>query len=163
MEIRLTQGKTPYTVRVERDDDGYRFQMGDRSYSVRLLRTDGGQIAFQIGDQSFTAHVAQVGDDLYVALGAMVHTFSTAAPKARRENSQSSGAESLSATMHGQVVKVLVNEGDMVRKGQALVILEAMKMEIRVSAPHDGQVTRVACTAGQVVERGQTLLSLTAS
>ncbi|GAB4553511.1 MAG: hypothetical protein OHK0023_22720 [Anaerolineae bacterium] len=163
MQVRLTYGKIPYAVRVEQGKDGYRIQIGDRSYLARLLRMEGGQIAFQIGDQSFTAHIAQTGDDLYVALDGMVHTLSTAAPKLRREASPSGGAESLNATMHGQVVKVLVNEGDMVQKGQALIILEAMKMEIRVSAPHDGQVTHLACAVGQVVERGQLLLNFATS
>jgi biotin carboxyl carrier protein len=66
----------------------------------------------------------------------------------------------LEAAMPGQVRAVLVNEGDLVEKGQALALLEAMKMEIRVAAPHAGRVAKVFIAAGQVVDRGQQLFDL---
>lgn len=52
--------------------------------------------------------------------------------------------------------------GDTVTRGQTLVLLEAMKMELRIAAPLDGQVRAVHCAAGQVVERGQILIELQA-
>ncbi len=62
--------------------------------------------------------------------------------------------------MPGIVRQVLVAEGQPVARGQALVLLEAMKMDIRVTAPEAGVVRRVAVTAGQAVERRQTLIEL---
>ena len=62
--------------------------------------------------------------------------------------------------MHSQVVKVLVNEGDSVTLGQTLVLLEAMKMEMRITAPQDGRVVKLLCKAGDIVERGQPLIEL---
>ena len=62
--------------------------------------------------------------------------------------------------MPGLVLDVLVNEGDPVAKGDTLVLLEAMKMELRISAPGDGRVAKVLCQAGQVVERGQVLVEI---
>jgi biotin carboxyl carrier protein len=62
--------------------------------------------------------------------------------------------------MPGRVLDVLVAEGDSVQKGDTLVLLEAMKMELRVQAPVDGQIACVLCAAGQVVERGQLLVEL---
>jgi biotin carboxyl carrier protein len=47
-----------------------------------------------------------------------------------------------------------------VQKGDTLVLLEAMKMELRIQAPGDGEIARVHCRAGQVVERGQLLVEL---
>ncbi len=62
--------------------------------------------------------------------------------------------------MPGIVRRVLVAEGQLVARGEALLLLEAMKMEIRISAPEDGVVRRVAVSAGQAVERGQELVQL---
>lgn len=62
--------------------------------------------------------------------------------------------------MPGLVRSVLVREGDSVEKGQALVLLEAMKMEIRVAAPHAGKVIEVLVAAGETVDRGQRLIEL---
>jgi biotin carboxyl carrier protein len=58
------------------------------------------------------------------------------------------------------VLDVLVAVGDEVKKGETLVLLEAMKMELRIQAPRDGFVTRVGCEPGQVMEKGQLLVEL---
>ena len=65
--------------------------------------------------------------------------------------------------MPGRVLDVLVRAGDVVRKGDTLVLLEAMKMELRIAAPADGSVVHVRCAAGDVVERGQVLVELQAA
>lgn len=62
--------------------------------------------------------------------------------------------------MPGQVRAVNVQPGDSVTKGQVLVVLEAMKMEIRLQAPFEGQVLAVDVTLGQTVEREQILVKL---
>jgi methylmalonyl-CoA carboxyltransferase 1.3S subunit len=53
-----------------------------------------------------------------------------------------------------------VSEGDTVERGQTLVILEAMKMELRVTAPEAGRVKRLLVQMGDVVERGQALVEI---
>lgn len=62
--------------------------------------------------------------------------------------------------MPGLIVDVLVKEGDEVARGAALVVLEAMKMETRLTAPATGRVRCVHCAKGQTVERGQVLVEL---
>ncbi len=62
--------------------------------------------------------------------------------------------------MTGRVVAVHVQEGDLVEKGQPLVVVEAMKMEHVLRAPRAGQVRKVACTAGQLVEGSAELVEL---
>ncbi|MCO1654596.1 acetyl/propionyl/methylcrotonyl-CoA carboxylase subunit alpha [Pseudonocardia humida] len=66
-------------------------------------------------------------------------------------------AGSLLAPMPGGVVRVLAAEGDAVAAGQALVVLEAMKMEHTVVAPVDGVVSGIAVAAGDQVDTGQVL------
>ena len=58
----------------------------------------------------------------------------------------------------GNVFTVLVSEGDTVEEGQALLVLEAMKMETKVSAPTAGRVTQVCIKEGDVVAVGDDLL-----
>jgi propionyl-CoA carboxylase alpha chain len=64
---------------------------------------------------------------------------------------------SLTAAMPGSVVRVLVDEGDVVAAGQPLVVLEAMKMEHTIAAPAAGTVTSVAVAVGSQVETGSLL------
>jgi 3-methylcrotonyl-CoA carboxylase alpha subunit len=62
--------------------------------------------------------------------------------------------------MPGKIVQVLVEEGAKVEKGQALMILEAMKMEHTIAAPGRGIVAKIGFRAGDQVPEGSALLSL---
>ena len=62
--------------------------------------------------------------------------------------------------MPGQVRELLVTAGETVTRGQTLLLLEAMKMEIRITAPSDGRVKRLLVAAGDVVDRGQRLVEM---
>ena len=64
------------------------------------------------------------------------------------------------APLMGQVLAVQAEPGDRVEKGAVLVVLESMKMEIRVTAPGDGEVKAVHCQVGGNVERGATIVEL---
>ena len=80
----------------------------------------------------------------------------TPAPAA---TSSSSGFE-VKATLPGAVFKVVSNVGQVVKKGDVLLVLEAMKMEIEIVAPQDGTVSAILVQQGDNVEDGQTLVVL---
>lgn len=71
-----------------------------------------------------------------------------------------SGEFQLKAPMPGLVVAVPVAEGDEIKKGQVLLILESMKMQNELKSPRDGTVGRIRVRAGESVEQKQTLLSI---
>jgi biotin carboxyl carrier protein len=70
------------------------------------------------------------------------------------------GPAHLVAPMPGLIVRVHVSEGDQVRPGQGLVVMEAMKMENELRAPVAGTIRRVLTAPGSVVEKGATLLEM---
>ena len=82
-----------------------------------------------------------------------------AAPAAAAPVAAGAG-ESITSPMPGNILAVNVAAGDMVKKGQVLMILEAMKMENEIMAPHDGKVTAVAVTKGAAVESGALLCTI---
>ena len=65
---------------------------------------------------------------------------------------------SLAAPMPATVVSINVTAGQTVKAGDVLVVLEAMKMELAVTAPHDGQVREVRCRVGELVQPGVALV-----
>ena len=71
-----------------------------------------------------------------------------------------SGAAEIKSVMPGVVKELRVGEGDPVHEGQALLILEAMKMENEIRAPHDGTVKALHVEAGAAVEKGAALVTL---
>jgi len=66
----------------------------------------------------------------------------------------------IKAGLPGSIFKVLVKEGDTVAKGQAVIIIEAMKMEIEVTSPQEGVVSAVKVKQGDTVVNGQLLVVL---
>ena len=70
------------------------------------------------------------------------------------------GAETVKAPMPGTIMDVKVQNGQSVKKGDVLVILEAMKMENEIMAPRDGVVASVNTSKGSSVNSGDVLLSL---
>lgn len=75
-------------------------------------------------------------------------------------DSSSSTQNEIKATMPAGVFKILVKVGDTVGKGQTLIILEAMKMEIPIESPNAGVVSEIFVSQGETVEDGQVLLKL---
>jgi glutaconyl-CoA/methylmalonyl-CoA decarboxylase subunit gamma len=88
-------------------------------------------------------------------------SVSAAPEKAVQANAPAAhGTTKINAPMPGSIVKVIVKKGDAVKKGQSLLILEAMKMENEITAPSDGKVSDIKVIKGDCVNLGQTLIEL---
>jgi 3-methylcrotonyl-CoA carboxylase alpha subunit len=132
----------------------------------------------RIGDAVVRIHVASDGsvrvagtshtqawaitsqDRRWVFIDGEIYTFEVEQPALRRRRS---GAHpgSLTAPMPATVRKIAVASGDTVHRGDVLIVLEAMKMELPVRAPSDGVVQNVNCREGDMVQAGQTLAEIT--
>lgn len=159
-------GGTSHTVSVEAQADGStRVMLDGRALTVTARRFDGGWLLTLAGRQ-VRVYTAARGNERYAALAGDSFTL-TVPESAQGAAGRGTGARrtgavdgSLTAQMPGQVREVLVQAGETVTRGQTLLLLEAMKMEIRVTAPADGLVNQVLVDAGAVVDRGQVLVEL---
>ena len=70
------------------------------------------------------------------------------------------GAVKVNAPMPGKILAVKANAGQDVKKGDVIIVLEAMKMENDIVAPQDGTIASVSCAVGDSVEAGALLASL---
>ena len=70
------------------------------------------------------------------------------------------GAETVKAPMPGKILSVAVSAGQAVKKGETLLILEAMKMQNEIAAPHDAVVSEVRVSANQTVSTGDDMVVL---
>ena len=100
-----------------------------------------------------------------IATGTPVVAAPVAAPKAApapaaAPKSAGAGSVKVNAPMPGKIVAVKANAGDTVKKGQVILVLEAMKMENDIVAPQDGTVASIDTAVGNAVEAGETLATL---
>src|SRR5205085_9644778 len=70
------------------------------------------------------------------------------------------GSVPVPAPLQGTIVTIDVAEGDLVRPGQQIAVLESMKMEHLVNAPHGGRVTKIASSSGTTLMQGEAILFL---
>jgi len=142
---------------------GYRATIGDNFIDVEILRVDAerGQLELLIDDQRVTAYVSSDGAKRWVTInGQTVMLTKPAAGTRKSSHGHHHAAGELTAPMPGQVRAVNVSEGEAVTKGQTLILLEAMKMEIRIQSPSAGTVSRLFVKQGQTVEREQMLIEI---
>lgn len=92
--------------------------------------------------------------------GAPVAAKAPAAPAAAPKAGGAAGSIKVEAGAAGKIFKVEANVGQAVKKGDAVIILEAMKMEIPVVAPEDGTVASIDVAVGDTVEAGAVLATL---
>ena len=83
-----------------------------------------------------------------------------AAPAAAPKAAAGAGSKKVAAGAAGKVFKIEAKVGQAVKKGDAVVIIEAMKMEIPVVAPEDGTVASIDCNVGDAVDAGAVLATL---
>lgn len=80
-------------------------------------------------------------------------------PTSRRRH-RAGEHESLTAPMPATVVKIPVEEGQTVTRGETVLLLEAMKMELPLRTAHDGTVVAIRCVEGELVQPGVTLIEI---
>ena len=151
------------TVALQRQHDGaMALHIGDQhwAYAARPLGPE--RYALQVGAQHLTATVYARGERyaVYTPAGsALVAAFDPLAHAG--QGGDGAGADGrLTAPMPGKVVGFLAQVGDRVQRGQALAVMEAMKMEHTISAPRDGVVAELLYAVGDQVAEGGELLRL---
>lgn len=139
--------------------DTYRAALGDKTVEVEILRADAdhGRLDLLIDGERVTAYVSSDNARRWVTVNGRTFVLTKSSGARKRGGGHQHTTGELTAPMPGQVRAVNVSEGEAVAKGQTLMVLEAMKMEIRIQSPVDGVVKVVHVRQGQTVEREQAL------
>ena len=148
MTLTLVHGEREYKVDILTDG---LIRIDDRTYVVRSER-DG---IVRIG--GLTLWVAATPDARWVFLNGRVFELSVLRPRARRRVGHDS---SLSAPMPATVRRIAVAVGDVVKAGDVVIVLEAMKMELPIRAAETGTVRAIHCVEGELVQPAVPLLEV---
>ena len=137
-------------------EDGWRLEW-DSIVRTVSAHTNGDTMLLRLDAAAGRVTVINQPPRLIVVLDGANHIIEVIDPLAPPEAS-ASGAGRVIAPIPGRVASLLVQPGDIVKRGQVLLVLEAMKMELPLTAAADGTVSRVRCAAGEMVEEGVELV-----
>jgi geranyl-CoA carboxylase alpha subunit len=129
------------------------------THGLEILALDGTRVRFLCAGLVETARFAWEETALLLALDGVTHRFEDVL-LIPRDGAASAGAGAAVAPMTGTIAAIRVKPGDAVRKGQCLVVLEAMKMEHEVLAARDGRVAAVLVAPGEQVATRKLLVEL---
>lgn len=126
--------------------DVYSIIKDGRSYEVELVKhlPEDKKLVVKVNNTSYTLDIKDKYDELLHSLGL--------------DNLATKKVNDIKAPMPGMVLNILVSEGQEVKKGDALIVLEAMKMENILKSPTDGVIRKIAINKGVAVEKNQLLI-----
>ena len=155
-QYRYTINGHPYEVTIHSaDEEMAEVEVNGHRYSVRLSDETASELAKRISKPTPEPAVA--------ASEAPVPVTPEEAPTAPARQSQpkrTAGGREVIAPLPGLIREVLVAEGDQVKKGQKIMVLEAMKMENEINADSDGMITSLLVAKGDSVQGGDPLATI---
>ncbi len=154
------------TFDIDINEDGRILVNGDpRAIDFRVLRR--GELYSMLLDHLSFEAVVEERDEIYNVLmdGDLYEVEVTDERSRRLANAfmafgDTGGEVSIRAPMPGLIVRVAVEEGQAVSKGETLMILESMKMENELKSPRDGTIHRILVSAGENVEQNKVLVTV---
>lgn len=144
-------------TRVEVRGEACDVWIGERAVGEVTVRRVGDGWVLGVGGRTVRASVTRDGERRWVTVGGKTVVIERDAGRRRGGDTHAGGLES---PLPGRVIAVDVDAGDTVHAGQTLVLIEAMKMEHPIKAPHAGVVVAVRCKGGDMVQPGVALIEL---
>ena len=132
----------------------FQFKIDGKEYKTSVTELEGGITEVTVNGKAYKVEMETPKAATKTA-APKVAVSQAAAPKAA---SAPAGGKKVVSPLPGSIIKVLVAEGQVVKKGDTLLTLESMKMENTVAAECDGTVTKVTVTAGQTVMQDDLLM-----
>ena len=156
--LQFIEENQSHAVQVSYLADGWTIAANGASHTVCCVSQQGNDLVLEMAEQTMKATVVRDGEHFHVFSQGSHTDLHYNDALAHAGEAEAEGGR-LTAPMPGKIVAVLVENGQEVNKGQALLIMEAMKMEHTISAPHDGIVDEVLYAVGDQVTEGAPLLN----
>ncbi|MBR9861413.1 acetyl-CoA carboxylase biotin carboxyl carrier protein subunit [bacterium] len=139
-------GKEVLSDLIKTDKNQYHLLLDNKSYLIEILKKDhlNGNLSLKVNGRVFETHHTFKLEELLKSMG-------LSAGKKKQKD--------IKAPMPGLVLDILIEPGQEVKEGDDLIILEAMKMENVLKAPHEGVIGQISVEKQSKVDKNQVLLS----
>lgn len=166
LDIKVNNRKATVEV-ISQDGNFLEVMVDDRVHKIDLMHTAAGTFSILENGHSYDIELTSVGHPKKYTAHTLYNTFDLEIIDAETQyllNRGSGGLGnsegSIASPMPGKVVKIMVSEGDEIKKGGTAIIISAMKMESEYKAPRDGIIKKVHVNEGDTIEGNQVLIEL---
>ena len=156
--LNLQHQRNEIELAIRTHNDGWNIDVRDNTYRVEILANEGPDSSLLINDLRYESVVLQSANILHVLLDNIPHKFTLLDKGAVSDDSQQR-KDHIVSPMPGKIVSCTARAGQRVKKGETLMVLEAMKMEHALQAPHAGEISEVYFSQDEQVKEGEILLA----
>ena len=162
MKVTLWLKNKEYILNLkERSGDRLMASLNGREYPVYFSVINDNEILLNIGGKIYNTLIDSNSSAYLVYVNGKSYRWEKqSASKILKENKTIKSIKDINTSMPGRIVKVLLKEGDKVKEGQPVLILEAMKMQNEIKSPQSGKLVRIKPKAGDSVEAGSVLFTV---
>jgi len=148
-----------YNVTIEHRDKHYFITYDNSEYKVEAEETRPGQLKIKIGDRLIKSVITEGEKEKFVFVEGQVFRVKPVELTGMKKRKKKEEGD-LSSPISGKVVSIKVKNGDSVKKGEVLMVIEAMKMEYLIRAPYNGKIKNINFKEKDQVEIGQSTIEL---
>ena len=136
----------------------YKFKINGNGYEVAINSVEGQTASVTVNGTTYTVELEEAPAAPVQPVPVQAAPAPAAAPKAAP--AASGAGKAVTSPLPGVIIAVKVNVGDVVKAGQEVAVLEAMKMENSIEATHDGTVTAINVAKGDSVLEGAPIVTI---
>lgn len=166
MECEFIYGEDLHRICLKKKDNLVVASIEDEELEVDVLQISSNWLFLLVENHPFNVYIAKDDTQWYLSVNGENYSFLSVDENGDIENGRIAGTEhseaklTITAPMPGSVLKINVEEGEDVKDGQCLIIVEAMKMETELCSTVHGKVKKIHVKPGNQVDAGEILIEL---
>jgi biotin carboxyl carrier protein len=160
MFINYEHENNVYNVTIEKRKNKFFVTYDNTEYWVEAEEIKPGQLKLKIGDRIIKSMITEGDKEKYVFVDGHVFKVKPVELTGKKRTKKKEEGD-LSSPISGKVIGVKIKKGNIVKKGDVLMIIEAMKMEYLIRSPFDGKISKVNFKENDQIEIGQNTVEVT--
>lgn len=160
MNYTFKYGEDTFSVSINQQNEKNIAIVNGDMYEFEIIKQESGLVTILLGNNVYTFHTAGVGTKRWIAFNGCTYFIEKPNLAFNFQKDDLTSDNILRAPMPAQVRKVQIQANEVVNAGESLMILEAMKMEIRIQATKSGRIHKIYVEEGQAVDRDELLIEL---
>lgn len=161
MLLNVTAGGRTFRLELKRSGTGWACRLDERKFEVSAVPAGRDRLSLLIAGKSYEARLDRSRGSERIFINGTPYTITVEDPRSLRNNRRAGGGErgpqAIAASMPGKVVRLLAREGDQIKAGQGIVVVEAMKMQNEIRSPKAGTLQKLVAREGLNVNAGEIL------